>query len=29
LVTEDGEVNEMDQTFELQLDNGETEIVRQ
>ena len=29
LVTEDGEINEMDQTFELQLDNGETEIVRQ
>ena len=29
LVTEDGEINEMDQTFEVQLENGETEIVRQ
>ena len=29
VVTEDGEVDEMDQTFEVQLENGETEIVRQ
>jgi len=29
LVTEDGEVNEMDQTVEVQLENGETELVRQ
>lgn len=29
LVTEDWEVNEMDQTFEVQLENGETELVRQ
>ena len=29
LVTEDGEVNEMDQTFEVQLENGETELIRQ
>lgn len=29
LVTEDGEVDEMDQTFEVQLENGETEVVRQ
>ena len=28
LVTEDGEVNEMDQTVEVQLENGETELVR-
>ena len=29
LVTEEGEVDEMDQTFEVQLENGETEVVRQ
>ena len=29
LVTEDGEVDEMDQTFEVQLENGETEVVKQ
>ena len=29
LVTEDGEIDEMDQTFEVQLENGETEVVRQ
>ena len=29
LVTEDGEADEMDQTFEVQLENGETEVVRQ
>ena len=29
LVTEDGEVDEMDQTFEVQLENGKTEVVRQ
>ena len=29
LVTEDGVVNEMDQTVEVQLENGETELVRQ
>lgn len=29
LVTEDGEVDEMDETFEVQLENGETEVVRQ
>ena len=29
LVTEEGEVNEMDQTVEVQLENGETELVRQ
>ena len=29
LITEDGERDEMDQTFEVQLENGETEIVRQ
>jgi len=29
IVTEDGEVDEMDQTFEVQLENWETEIVRQ
>lgn len=29
LVTEDGEVNEMDQMVEVQLENGETELVRQ
>jgi hypothetical protein len=29
LVTEDGEIDEMDRTFEVQLENGETEIVRQ
>ena len=29
LVSEDGEVDEMDQTFEVQLENGETEVVRQ
>ena len=28
LVTEDGEVNEMDQTVEVTLENGETELVR-
>ena len=29
LITEDGEINEMDQTIEVQLQNGETELVRQ
>lgn len=29
LVTEDGEIDEMDQTIEVQLENGETEVVRQ
>jgi hypothetical protein len=29
LVTEDGEIDEIDRTFEVQLENGETEIVRQ
>ena len=29
LITEDEEIDEMDQTFEVQLENGETEIVRQ
>ena len=29
LVTEDWEVDEMNQTFEVQLENGETELVRQ
>ena len=29
LMTEDGEIDGMDQTFEVQLENGETEIVRQ
>jgi len=29
LVTEDWEIDEMDQTIEVQLENGETEIVRQ
>ena len=29
LRAEDGEMDEMDQTFEVQLENGETEIVRQ
>ena len=29
LVTEEWEIDEMDQTFEVQLENGETEIVRQ
>ena len=29
IVTEDGEIDEMDQTIEVQLENGETEIVRQ
>ena len=28
LVTEDGEVDEMDQTVEVQLENWETELVR-
>ena len=28
LVTEDGEVDEMDRSFEVQLENWETEIVR-
>lgn len=28
LVTEDWEINEMDQTTEVQLENGETELVR-
>jgi hypothetical protein len=28
LVTEEGEINEMDQTIEVQLENGETELVR-
>jgi hypothetical protein len=29
LVTEEGEVNEMDQMVEVQLENWETELVRQ
>ena len=29
LMTEDGEIDEMDQTIEVQLENGETELVRQ
>ena len=29
LVTEDGEIDEMDQMVEVQLENGETELVRQ
>ena len=29
LITEDWEVNEMDQIVEVQLENGETELVRQ
>ena len=29
LITEDGEVNEMDQMVEVQLENGGTELVRQ
>ena len=29
LVTEDGEVDELDQMVEVQLENGETELVRQ
>ena len=29
LVTEDWETDELDQTFEVQLENGETEVVRQ
>ncbi len=29
LVTEEGEVDEMDQTFEVQLENWQTEVVRQ
>ena len=29
LVTEDWEIDEMDRTIEVQLENGETEIVRQ
>ena len=29
LITEDWEIDEMDQTFEVQLENGETEVVRQ
>ena len=29
LVTEDGEIDEMNQTVEVQLENGETELVRQ
>ena len=29
LVTEEGEVDEMDQMVEVQLENGETELVRQ
>ena len=28
LVTEDGEIEEMDQTTEVQLENGETELIR-
>lgn len=28
LITEDWEINEMDQTREIQLENGETELVR-
>lgn len=29
IITEDGEIDEMDQTIEVQLENGETEVVRQ
>ena len=29
LVTEDGELNEMDQSFEVQLENWETELIKQ
>ena len=29
LITEDGEVDEMNQMVEVQLENGETELVRQ
>ena len=29
LVTEEGEIDEMDQVFEVQLENGETEYVSQ
>ncbi len=29
LVTEDEEIDDMDQTFEVQLENGESEVVRQ
>ena len=29
LVTEDGEIDELDQTFEVQLENWQTEVVRQ
>ena len=29
LITEDWEVDELDQTIEVQLENGETELVRQ
>ena len=29
LITEEWEIDEMDQTFEVQLENGETEVVRQ
>ena len=29
VVTEDGEMDEMDKTFEVQLENWETEIIRQ
>jgi hypothetical protein len=29
LVTEDGEVDELNQMIEVQLENGETELVRQ
>jgi hypothetical protein len=28
LVTEDGEIDDMDQIIEVQLENGETEFVR-
>ena len=28
LVTEDGEIEEIDQTTEVQLENGETELIR-
>ncbi len=29
LITEDWEIDELDQTFEVQLENWETEVVRQ
>ena len=29
LITEDGEINEMDQLREIKLENGETELVRE